>query len=64
MPHLSISRAGGDRVVPAGAFLGQGERLFIEHAGHNEVLYDRETVAAVVARIAAAAGRSAGPHAA
>jgi pimeloyl-ACP methyl ester carboxylesterase len=63
VPHLSIA-GGADRVVPMGAFLGHGERLFIEHAGHNEVLYDRETVAAVVARIGTAAGRSAGPRAA
>src|SRR5688572_31819700 len=57
VPHLSIA-GGGDRVVPEGALLGEGERLLVERAGHNEVLYHPETVAAVVARIRAA-GRSA-----
>jgi triacylglycerol lipase len=64
VPHLSIA-GGRDRIVPSGALLSHGERLFIERAGHNELLYDAETVAAVLARIAEfTAGRSAGPHAA
>jgi pimeloyl-ACP methyl ester carboxylesterase len=63
LPHLSIA-GGGDRVVPEGALFAGGDGMLVERAGHNEVLYHRETVAAVIARIRAAAGRSAGPHAA
>jgi hypothetical protein len=51
-------------VVPDGALLEGGERLLVERAGHNEVLYHPQTVAAVVARIRASAGHSAGPRAA
>jgi pimeloyl-ACP methyl ester carboxylesterase len=61
VPHLSIAGS-GDRVVPDGALLAESEVLLVERAGHNEVLYHPETVAAVVARIGA--GRSAGPRAA
>jgi pimeloyl-ACP methyl ester carboxylesterase len=63
VPHLSIA-GGGDRVVPGGALLAGSECLLVERAGHNEVLYHPETVAAVVARIRAIAGHSAGPRAA
>jgi pimeloyl-ACP methyl ester carboxylesterase len=63
VPHLSIA-GGGDRVVPDGALLVEGERLLVERAGHNESLYHPETVAAVVARIRAVAGPSVGPRAA
>jgi predicted regulator of Ras-like GTPase activity (Roadblock/LC7/MglB family) len=63
VPHLSIA-GGGDRVVPDGALLAGGDGLLVERAGHNEVLYHPDTVAAVVARIRAAGGRSTGPRAA
>jgi pimeloyl-ACP methyl ester carboxylesterase len=64
VPHLSIA-GGGDRVVPGGALLPDGETLLVERAGHNEVLYHPTTVAAVVRRIAAmSSGRTAGPRAA
>jgi pimeloyl-ACP methyl ester carboxylesterase len=62
VPHLSIA-GGHDRVVPSGALLSYGERLFVERAGHNELIYDHETVSAVVARIAKlGVGRSTGPR--
>ncbi|HEX6274446.1 MAG TPA: hypothetical protein VFZ53_15495 [Polyangiaceae bacterium] len=59
--HLSIA-GGADRTVPEGAHFEHGERLLVEGAGHNEVLYHSDTVAAVVRHVAA--GRTAGPHAA
>jgi pimeloyl-ACP methyl ester carboxylesterase len=61
VPHLSIA-GGGDRTVPDGAHFEHGERLLVEGAGHNEVLYHPDTVRAVVRRVAA--GRTAGPRAA
>jgi triacylglycerol lipase len=64
VPHLAIA-GGGDRIVPSGAYLAEGERLLVERAGHNEVLYRSETVTAVVARIrSAAANHRTGPRAA
>ena len=64
VPHLSVA-GGGDRIVPSGAYLSEGERLLVERAGHNEVLYRHETVAAVVAHVRAAAARHrTGPRAA
>jgi pimeloyl-ACP methyl ester carboxylesterase len=64
LPHLSIA-GGSDRVVPGGALLPDGDTLLVERAGHNEVLYHPDTVAAVVRRIARmSSGRTAGPHAA
>jgi triacylglycerol lipase len=62
VPHLSIA-GGSDRTVPDGAHFEHGERLLVEGAGHNEVLYHPDTVAAVVRRVAGS-GRTAGPHAA
>lgn len=64
VPHLSIA-GGNDRTVPDGALCEHGEHLLVAGAGHNEVLYHPDTVAAVVGRIGArAAGRSSGPRAA
>jgi pimeloyl-ACP methyl ester carboxylesterase len=64
VPHLSVA-GGHDRVVPEGALLDSGERLLVEGAGHNEVLYHSATVEAVVRSIrAVASSRSIGPRAA
>jgi pimeloyl-ACP methyl ester carboxylesterase len=51
VPHLSIA-GGADRTVPSGATLPAGDRLVVEGAGHNAVLYHPDTVRAVVSRVA------------
>lgn len=50
VPHLSIT-ALNDSVVTEEAVFHHGERLTIDHCGHNGLLFDRRVADVVVARV-------------